>query len=219
MMEQKINFLKILEKIFIAFPIFHFITVISFLSLFIIEHKPIWALSTLLSVYVLPVLIWRLLFLKIPEGKQHIGKKSKLGSSWLISHYIQYLFILFPAFEKALLLIPGAYSLWLRLWGSKIGKSVIWAPVMSIHDRPLIEVGDYVIIGGHTNIASHFLIRQNNTLNSYIKKVNIGSKVIIGAESSLGPGSNIIDDSFLPAHSRALMGRIERGQFGKTTRT
>lgn len=218
-MKKRTNPLKILEKLFSVFPIFHFITIVYFLLLFISEHKPIWVLAMIFAIYILPVLTWRLLFLKISEGKQHIGKKSNLGSSWLISHYIQYLFILFPSFEKALLLIPGAYSFWLRLWGSKIGKGVIWAPVMSLHDRPLMEVGDHVIIGGHTNIASHFLIRQNNTLNSYIKKVNIGNKVIIGAESSLGPGSNIISDSFLPPHSRALMGRIERGQFGKTTRT
>ncbi len=210
---------KLLEKVFSIFPILHSSIILLSIGLLIINPNPLWVALMVFSIYLLPVLIWRCLLLKIEEGKQPIGKRSNQGSSWLISHYLQYLFILFPALEKALLIIPGAYSLWLRLWGSKIGKGVVWAPVMALHDRPLVDIGDHTIIGGHTNMASHFLIRQRDSLNLYIKKIRIGNRVIIGAESSIGPGSTIIDDSFLPPHSRVLMGRIERGKFGKTTRT
>jgi len=210
---------KFLENLFSVFPLLHLSLIIIVFLFTAVQFHILWLLALVFIIYLFPVLLWYCLFLKINEGKQRIGKRAKEGSSWLICHYLQYNFILFPAFEKALLVVPGLYSLWLRLWGSKIGKGVIWAPVMSLHDRSLVIIDDHSFVGGHTKIASHFLIRQNEGLYSYIKQVKIGKRVIIGAKTSLGPGSKIIDDSFLPAHSRALMGRIERGTFGKTTRS
>ena len=218
-MKAKILSLKTLEKLFTLFPPLHFLIILVSLIFFIKNLELKYFLFFVGSIYFLPLLVWRALFLQIKEGKQSLGKNTSQGSSWLIAHYLQYIFITFPMFERVLIIFPGLYSFWLRLWGSKIGKGVIWNPVMALHDRSLVEIGDYCIIGGHTHIASHFLVRQHSKLNSYVKKVTIGNKVIVGAESSLGPGATLIDGTLLPPQSRALLGRIERGEFGKTNRT
>ena len=76
-----------------------------------------------------------------------------------------------------------------------------------------IRDSDYTLVG------AHILKRHQGKIFSVVKKVTVGQKAIIGARSNLGPGANIPDDVFLPAHSRAMLGRIERSTVGKTSRT
>ncbi len=213
------NLMKFIEILMRYFPLFHLL-IILFSFAWAIIHPTIYSfLNLFFCIYLVPLLTWKALRLKIKLGKETLGNKSKKGSAWLISHYLQYNFICFPAFERVLIIIPGGFSTWLRLWGSHIGKKVIWAPTARVYDRSLIEVDDYSFIGGETLLGSHFLIRQKGELSSYIQKVSIGKYAIIGAQSSLGPGTKILDHDFLPAHSRAMKGHIERGSLGKTTRS
>ena len=47
---------------------------------------------------------------------------------WWGMHQIQVLYIAIPQLEAVLRLVPGLYSQWLRLWGSKVGRRVYWTP-------------------------------------------------------------------------------------------
>ena len=58
-------------------------------------------------------------------------------------HQLQVLYSAFPALR----LVPGLYSAWLRLWGSRVGRAVYWTPQVKITDRGLLKVGDGVVFG------------------------------------------------------------------------
>ncbi len=216
-MNKKVS--KKTELLFRFFPCSHLL--LSSLSLFyFFKHLnfAFFALA-LFSIYLLPLLVWRLTFLKVPEGQQKIGPQQQEGSTWLISHYLQYNFIAFPFLERVLIVIPGAFSVWLRLWGSRVGKKVIWTPNSVIYDRSLLEIEDYAFIGDFSLVGAHILKRKDNEITSVVKKIKIGEKSIVGANSNLGPGTELPDHTFLPSGSRAMLGKIERRQIGKTTRS
>ncbi|MDJ0694669.1 GH3 auxin-responsive promoter family protein [Mastigocoleus sp. MO_188.B34] len=41
-------------------------------------------------------------------------------------------------------LLTEVITLWLRLWGSKVGEGIYWTPKIEIADRGLLEIGDRV---------------------------------------------------------------------------
>ncbi|MEC4819445.1 MAG: acyl transferase, partial [Scytonema sp. PMC 1069.18] len=122
-------------------------------------------------------------------------------SPWWGSHQIQVIYITFPAIEAILRLIPGAFSLWLRLWGSQVGKGIYWTPHLEIADRGLLEIGDGVVFGHSIGLYSHIIKPKKQDLMLYVKKVKIGSNVFIGAGSHLGPGVLVEDEIFVPVNS------------------
>ncbi|MGL5065558.1 MAG: acyl transferase [Microcoleus sp.] len=156
-------------------------------------------LTVLFSVYGIPVLVYRLHQWKYPlqEGISYLGKKEY--SPWWGSHQIQVIYIAIPALEAVLRLIPGVFSAWLRLWGAKIGRNVYWTPGLEIADRPLLEIGDRVVIGHRVGIYSHIIKPRKQDLMLYVKKVKIGNDVFVGAGSHLAPGAIIEDGIYLPA--------------------
>ena len=83
----------------------------------------------------------------------------------------------------------------LRFFGVKIGKHSIcdncWI------SSEFIEVGENSIIGMNSVLIS-FGIQQDKFI---IKKVTIGNNVIIGAKCVLLPGTRIMDEAKLSAHS------------------
>ncbi|MBY0554702.1 acyl transferase [bacterium] len=170
-------------------------------------------LGLLISIYILPVLIWRIFsfFYPLSEKNAYIGKQEKETHSWFISYKLQSLFISFPFFERILILIPGAFSTWLRLWGSQIGHKITWTPRVDIVDRASLEIKDYAIFGDKVYLSAHIIIRKNNRLMLLHKKIKVGEKCLIGYASELGPGANVPDNEMLPALSRAYMNRIIRG--------
>src|SRR5262249_28318299 len=78
-------------------------------------------------------LLWPLV-----EGRSRLDAPGY--SPWWGGHQFQVMYTAFPALEAALRLVPGAYSAWLRLWGSRIGRRVHWTPRVEITDRSLLEV-------------------------------------------------------------------------------
>jgi len=155
-------------------------------------------LTLLFSLYGLPLLVYRIheLFYPIKEGISYLGTKEY--SPWWGSHQIQVIYIAFPALETLLRLIPGAFSIWLRLWGAKVGKSVYWTPQLEISDRGLIEIGDRVIFGHGIGIYSHIIKPRKNDLMLYVKKVKIGTNVFLGAWNHVGPGVAVEDETYVP---------------------
>ncbi|MEH2255467.1 DapH/DapD/GlmU-related protein [Nostoc sp.] len=158
-------------------------------------------LVVFLSIYGLPVLVYRLHEWVYPvrEGISYL--QSKEYSPWWGSHQIQVIYITISALEGVLRLIPGVFSCWLRLWGAKVGRDVYWTPSLEIADRSLLEIGDRVVIGHRVGIYSHIIKPRKQNLMLYVKKVKIGSNVFVGAGSNLAPGVVIGDGSYLPAAS------------------
>ena len=66
---------------------------------------------------------------------------------------VQLLYGAVPLLETVLRLIPGAYSAWLRLWGSRIGKGGYRTPQVQVLDRSLLEVGDGAVFGHEVKVA------------------------------------------------------------------
>lgn len=157
--------------------------------------------ALLFSFYGFPLLIHKIhnYFYPIEEGISYLGGKEY--SPWWGSYQIQSIYLTFGFLESALRLIPGAFSLWLRLWGAKVGKHIYWTPAIEIADRSLIEIGDRVFFGQSCGIFSHVVKPKKQDLMLYVKKVKIGSDVFIGAGSKLTPGVIVQDKTFLPVNS------------------
>jgi hypothetical protein len=193
--------MTILSTLLSFFPMLVMIMIfLSFVS--ICSHPGILSVSTLLfSIYLFPLLIYKIHnhFLPVKEGINYLCGKDY--SPWWGSHQIQAIYISFPAFETILRLIPGAFSLWLRLWGSQVGKKVYWTPHLEIADRGLIEIGDNVVFGHKVGIYSHIIKPKKQDLLLYVKKVKIGSNVFLGAGNHIAPGMCIHDNTYIPISS------------------
>jgi hypothetical protein len=140
--------------------------------------------------YLLPLIPARLL----RESLRKSPKKIPVGSAdflrWWACFQFQVLFLRFPATEEIIRLIPGCYSLWLRLWGSRIGKLTYWAPRTSILDRGFLDIGDNVVFGAGVKLNPHVI--ENGIL--LLATVTIGDRAAIGGYSLLTAGTVISPD-------------------------
>lgn len=190
--------MSLLSNIFAFFPtIIIGLGLACFISFWFLPI-PVGLTGLLFCLYGLPVLIYRLhhRFYPIQEGISYL--RGKNYSPWWGSHQIQIIYMAFPALETILRLIPGVFSVWLRLWGSKVGNNVYWTPRLAIADRGLLEIGDNVIFGYQIAISSHVIKPKKQDLRLYVKKVKIGNNVFISANCNLGPGVTIQDGSYIP---------------------
>ncbi|MBI5630190.1 MAG: acyl transferase [Elusimicrobia bacterium] len=148
--------------------------------------------------YAAPLLTWRLLnlFHPIREGLFYFSEKDY--SPWLASNYIQDVYNVFPGLEGPLLLAPGLFSLWLRLWGSSVGRGVYWAPQIWIIDRGLMDIGDGAVFGSRVVCFGHIIKPKKNRHMLYIKKVRIGAGAFVGAASRLTAGASVEAGASVP---------------------
>ena len=110
---------------------------------------------------------------------------------WWGAYNIQQLFNAFPALEALLLLYPPAYSAWLRLWGSKIGKNVYFTPKMTILDRSMLNIGDNVTFGYDSKLTCHVITRKKGGTSLLLAPITVENGCLIGALTKLGPGCHI----------------------------
>ena len=164
----------------------------------IVTRSPLWLSAVVFSLYGLPLIAFRVINLIRPlrEGRSHLD--GPRYSPWWGSHNIQRIYIAFPQLESLLQLIPGAFSLWLRLWGSRIGRRVHWTPRVEIADRSLLEVGDDVVFAHKIECFAHAIKPRRGRLILYVRRIRIGSRVFIGAGSRIGPGARVGPDTFVP---------------------
>lgn len=144
--------------------------------------------------YVIPPLLNRLLPLK--EGRTRLDSPS--FHPWWGSHQLQRIYIALPSLEAVLRLVPGLYSVWLRLWGARIGRNVYWTPLVEITDRSMLEVGDGVIFGHKVAIFAHAIKPGGEGFLLMLERICIGSGAFIGAGSRLGPGSIVEEGAMVP---------------------
>ena len=155
-------------------------------------------LGILAAVYLLPVLLYRLFVVAYPLELGLSNLAEMKFSPWWASHQIQLLYTAVPVLEAVLRMIPGAYSAWLRLWGSKIGSAVYWTPRMEIHDRGLLDIGDKVIFGHKVELYGHTVTPKLKRLLLYTGLVTVGSGAFVGAGSRLAPGVVVEPGAVVP---------------------
>lgn len=204
---------KVLEKIFFIFPALHLTLILISIFILITDINVFNFGFVLFVTYLLAPLLFRLLnyFYPLTEGTDFIGLNEKTGNMWIIAYHLQSTYLSFPSIERILIALPGLFSMWLRLWGSRIGKNVVWTPRVDIVDRTSLDIGDFVFVGDKTYISAHLIQRKDQRLQLLHKKVKIGNKVLIGFSTEFGPGARINENEMLPALSKAFMGRIIRG--------
>jgi hypothetical protein len=166
-------------------PLLHVILCIAIW--FIPQPIAVRASAFVLTLYLLPPLAARLGRFQPGTYPMHLG--------WWWSQQWQTLFNRFPFLDEVLRLVPALYSMWLRLWGSHIGKLVYWAPGVRLLDRGLVDIGDSVVVGASVRISGHLF--ANDEL--LIARVTIGASSVIGGFSILAPGVVIGENESTPA--------------------
>jgi hypothetical protein len=168
-------------------------------------------LASLVAVlYLVPVVVYRLHALAFPirEGGSHLVGGGY--SPWYGSHQIQLVYISYPALERTLRLVPGLYSAWLRLWGSRVGRGVYWTPQVDVIDRGLLEIGDRVVMGHRSGIISHVIRPTKGNLLLYVRRVRVGEGALVGAGSYLAAGVVVEPGALVPAATNILpRGRVK----------
>lgn len=167
------------------------------------HNKLFYLIGFILTPYLFPLLSFRLLTAIYPlrEGMSYIGINEQVFSSWLFGFRIQQIYIVFPQLERLLFFLPGVYAMWLRLWGSKVGKGVFFVPTITIHDRSHLDIGNHVVFGDRCYLSSHLLQVRDGRFTLYLKKIKIGSNTFVGAMSHMGPGTKIPEKSTIPVGS------------------
>jgi hypothetical protein len=183
---------KSIERASRFFPLVFIVGVLALVAQ--CARAPSWphALGTVAFIYLTPPLLWRLTNLVWPlrEGSSWVGK-GESGSPWLLTHHLQLFFVAFPAFERALILVPGLFSAWLRLWGSHIGKRVYWTPGVQIVDRTHLDIGERVFFGHRVYMSQHVVRKRGTRYSLYFKSIRIGAGTLVGFASHLSPGVEI----------------------------
>jgi acetyltransferase-like isoleucine patch superfamily enzyme len=188
------------------FPLLHMGLIL--MTALLVIRNPIYLLLLPVAIYGFPLLLFRIhnRYHPIKEGKERLDLPNY--SPWWTSHHFQALFNSFPSFETFLRLIPGVYSLWLRTWGSRIGRQVYWTPLVEIIDRNLVEVGDGTVFGHKVILVSHAITKKRSgTTFLYLKKVRIGAHSFIGAGSKFGPGTVIEPHQIVPFQTLLTINR------------
>jgi len=182
---------KALETIFAFYPAVQSV---------LIAGTALWFIRTLDSAvfvllfffsYLLSPFMWvllRVIFRQKVEGTFHIGKRTPHGNIWFLYYQLQSVYAHFVIFERALKIFPGAYSSWLRLWGSKIGHAVNWTPECQIVDRGHLEIGDRVFIGNRSYLSAHVIKKSKDRYFLYVKRIQIGADTMISYQAHISPG-------------------------------
>jgi len=180
--------MTILSRLLTLFPFLVVASAITALVWFILQPNPYAPAILLFILYGFPVLCFRThnLIFKNKDGLAYLINSPY--SPWFGGHQFQWIYIAFPALETMLRLIPGLFSLWLRLWGAQIGKGVYWTPILEITDRDRLLVGDHVIFGHRVGLYGHVIKPKNDNLLLFTRRIQIGSGAFIGAGARLGPG-------------------------------
>lgn len=156
------------------------------------------------SCYLYPLLAFHLHNFIFPLKEGSFDLAEKKHNPWWGSFQIQQTYYQLPFLESLLHVTPGLFSFWLRLWGSRIGKGVVWTPNIEINDRSLVEIGNHVVMGHKAHLLSHVIKPKKDGVLLIVKKIIINDNAFIGAGSRLGPGVKVDSGVVLPALSIGL---------------
>lgn len=165
---------------------------------FVLAPNPWAPLLGFAGLYLVPLIAFRLHNWLWPLREGFV--KELVGGpycSWWGGHQIQLIYIAFPALEVALRLIPGLFSLWLRLWGAQVGRGVYWTPFLEVTDRSLLEVGDGAVFGHRVGLYAHAIKPRDGNLVLFVRRLRIGAGAFVGAAARLGPGVRVEPGAFI----------------------
>lgn len=186
------------EEALSFFPLFVVLSEIYFVMEYLREPHTEILVTFLLFPYLFPLALYRLINLLAPleAGISFIGQGGY--SPWLGAHKIQQIYLFFPVLERIIRLVPGLYSLWLRAWGSKIGKGVYWTPRVDLTDRTNMVIGNNVFFGDKVHLVGHAVKIKNGKFMLYYKPILIEDYSFIGAYCRIAPGVKVPSGSQVP---------------------
>ncbi len=187
------------DRLFSYFPLL--LTTASFAALGVFAAWPNgWSAFLLVFViYLAPPMILRILFRWVPLKPGVLAISGRVFCPWLASHHIQAFYDALPYLESLLRVIPGFYSMWLRMWGSRVGYGVEWPVRMDVLDRDQMEIGNRVVFAREVELSAHVRQKTESGLRVLVRPVRIGSHAFIGAGVRMGPGAFVPGDSSVPA--------------------
>ena len=158
--------------------------------------------------YLLPPLAFRLhdCFCPLREGREDLADPRKY-SAWWASQQFQIVYTLIPQLEMALRLVPGLYSAWLRLWGSRVGRGVMWTPVIEVMDRSMLDIGDHVLIGHQVAMVSHTVMPKGGRHVLHLARIRVGAGAFISGRSGLGLGARVAPGEFVSFGTHVFLNR------------
>lgn len=189
-----------LDRLFSYFPLLMTLLSLTALGVFAAWPSGWSAILVLFVVYVAPPIVLRIVlrWAKLTHGVSAIGGPK--FSAWLACHHIQAFYDALPYLESLLRVFPGFYSLWLRLWGSRVGYGVEWPVRMDVFDRNLMEIGNRVVFARDVELYAH--VRQKmdgGGSRVLVRPVRIGGYAFIGAGARIGPGASVPHNANVPA--------------------
>jgi hypothetical protein len=175
-------------------PILHIIIIL--VALFVPWTGLRWRIVAAVALlYLLPPVIARCILKIWPVREGIIQMPSRDYFVWWILLNLQVVFCRLPFLEEFMRLVPGAYGVWLRMWGSKIGRFIYWAAGLRILDRSFLDIGDGVCFGAGVRLNPH-VIAQNDEgrMELLLATVHIGRRAVIGGYALLTAGTTVADD-------------------------
>jgi len=203
------------DRLFSYFPLMMTFAALSALGVFA-QWPSVWSAALLLFiVYVLPPIVLRIMLRWAPLQQGVSAIDGRKFSPWLAAHHIQAFYDALPYLESLLRVIPGFYSMWLRMWGSRVGYGVTWPVRIDVLDRNLVDIGNRVTFERDVELAAH--VRQKTeggAARVLVRTVRIGSHAFLGARVRVGPGASVPHNANVPA--AVVVGVNE--SFGETVR-
>ncbi len=187
------------DRLFSYFPLLVTILLLAALGVFA-QWPSLWSAALVLIVlYIVPPMTERVMLRWAPlkQGISQIDGKS--FSPWLASHHIQAMYDALPFLESLLRVIPGFYSMWLRMWGSRVGYGVEWPVRMDILDRGLMDIGNRVVFSRRVELGAHARKKTDSGRSRVlVRTVRIGSYAFLGARVRVGPGASVPSNASVP---------------------
>jgi hypothetical protein len=160
----------------------------------------IWTfIGIFIWIYILPPVLVRLIYFQFGRPSGTYRTEDRLFWVWYFGSQLQALYLRFPFLEEMLRLVPLFYSNWLKLWGSKIGKNIFWAPQVIILDRTHLEIQDEVIVGFGAVLTAHLLNQNGDEIELVLASPRVERRAVLGGQSAISSGSLVCEAETLPA--------------------
>jgi acetyltransferase-like isoleucine patch superfamily enzyme len=197
------------DRVFSYFPLM--MTAASFTALGVFAAWPsaLTAILLLFIIYGLPPMVLRVMFRWAPLKIGVSAIDGRTFNSWLAAHHIQAFYDALPYLESLLRVIPGFYSMWLRMWGSRVGYGVVWPVRIDVLDRNLMDIGNRVTFDREVELAAH--VRQKlegGGSRVLVRPVRIGGHAYVGAGARIGPGATVPHNANVPALTMVRVNEI-----------
>lgn len=175
-------------------PFFHLAVILG--TLFVPWAGPGWRIGSAVTLlYLLPPFVARCIHALWPIREGILQMPSRDYFAWWSLLNLQVLFCRLPFLEELMRCVPGAYGVWLRLWGSKIGRFIYWAPGLQILDRSFLNIEDGVVFGAGVRLNPHVIVRNDSgKMELQLATIHLGKRAVIGGYALLTAGTRVAAD-------------------------